>query len=474
MKLKIAIYIMCACCLSGCDLVEADKIENPNVENTDFEQSADAMALWVNGAKRNFAQEVGEYCELLEVLTDNYYNNYTYGTKDFDAPKLINSDDDVIRLQRYVGAMRESADYGLQVLATKPDVHATQEELFTLAYIRAYSFVLAGENFRALPVKDAGRVEEWEHHLAHAIVALDKAASHAESADDRAFVATLKARVYRDLGRADSARICAEEAIKLSPEMLRQVTFDGANGVKNALQDFVWTTRYQPLPRLDFLDPKYFMLTDNEQRPIAIAKAEENHLILAEAAIAEGRLGDARSALRSALGVVQKRPTQQLVDKAEQRYNGGYKHYPDDAAYKVRASADAPYRSGLVLSRKAPQVITVPTVSGTSVTAGMVDDAQSADELLYLVYLMRQEVFFGEARRSADLGIRLPMADVEINANASAAAYATPFIPRFIPLNGGMDDFTLDAEQHTVTIAHDMNRVIVENRRDKAIAPFFK
>ena len=35
-----------------------------------------------------------------------------------------------------------------------------------------------------------------------------------------------------------------------------------------------------------------------------------------------------------------------------------------------------------------------------------------------------------------------------------------------------MDDFTIDAEAMTVTIAHNMNRVIADNARTKDVAPF--
>ena len=43
----------------------------------------------------------------------------------------------------------------------------------------------------------------------------------------------------------------------------------------------------------------------------------------------------------------------------------------------------------------------------------MIEAAQTQDELLELIYLMRQEIFFGEGRRPADLGLRMPLSNVE-------------------------------------------------------------
>ena len=55
--------------------------------------------------------------------------------------------------------------------------------------------------------------------------------------------------------------------------------------VSRALQEM------QPLPRLDFLDPKYLVRTQG----ISVAKAEEMHLIKAEAALAGNDLEGART-----------------------------------------------------------------------------------------------------------------------------------------------------------------------------------
>ncbi|NIQ53343.1 MAG: hypothetical protein GWN71_07850, partial [Gammaproteobacteria bacterium] len=53
----------------------------------------------------------------------------------------------------------------------------------------------------------------------------------------------------------------------------------------------------QPLPRLDFLDPKFL----DFDAPIAVAKAEEMHLIIAEARMAAGQWDEGRDHLVAAL-----------------------------------------------------------------------------------------------------------------------------------------------------------------------------
>lgn len=102
----------------------------------------------------------------------------------------------------------------------------------------------------------------------------------------------------------------------------------------------------------------------------------------------------------------------------------------------------------------------------------MIAQCDTQDDLLKLLYLMRQEIFFGEGRRAADLGIRLPLCEVEA-ANAQAGDYINAQIPSFIPLNQDMDAFTMDKQNMTVVMKYDMNKVIVENKNSEYVAPFF-
>jgi hypothetical protein len=109
------------------------------------------------------------------------------------------------------------------------------------------------------------------------------------------------------------------------------------------------------------------------------------------------------------------------------------------------------------------------------VTAARIDAAATADDLLYLVYLMRQEIFIAEGRRLADLGIRFPVAQTEIIANPNTKdgdPYTQAAIPSFIPRAFEMDAFTFDVAARTAVMRHDMNRTLVQNKASAAVLPF--
>ncbi len=474
---NVAIYAIATLSLSACDLLEPSDIVNPNVDEDTFKKTPNALETWVNGTNSKFATTIGEFAELTEILSDDYFNNSTQGSKVFDFPTILYTDPDVTNLQRGVGAMREMALNGLNNIS-KADQTMTEEQEFNLRYIEGYSYLLAGEYFVGLPEEDGGEIRDWKHNLHKAIDTFNACLALAKTADDKAFINTLLARTYYKLGDKQEAVSHAQAALGQSADFIKQVTFDGKNGVDNSFQGFVYGmpygTAYQPLPRLDFLDPKYFQTTDPlEQRPICIAKAEEPYLIMAEAEIADNDLGKAKLTMTALLALVKGRPVQRGVnDQLEQRDNGGYKRYPNSAAFKVAASPTDTLRSGLILDRQAPNLIDIPYISGTSVTQPMIDRCDGQDDLLRLLYLMRQEIFFGEGRRAADLGLRLPVCEVEA-ANTPSEGYTQAQIPPFIPLNQDMDAFTIDDEAKTVVIKYDMNKVIVDNKNTEYVAPFF-
>ena len=472
MKPKYIPIMMAVVLLGSCDLVTPDEIINPNVDESTFLKSDNPMETWVNGTEKEFALHMSDFVELMEILSDNYFNNYTRSSKVFDVPQLLYTDADVTKLQRHVGALREMADYGLTKVA-EADPNATDAQRFQLLYIKAYSFLLAGDFFRALPVENGGEAVEWGGQLEKAIKVLDEALPLAKSNDEKAFIHTLYARAAHRLGNSQMAADHARQALSASSNFCRQVRFDNKNGVLNGAQEAIWSDWFQPLPRLDFLDPKYFQMNSDDQCPITIAKAEENYLILAEAALAANNLDEAKAQLSNLLGLVKSRPVQtDLNDQLEGRYNGGLKAFPNDPAYRVQASPDDSLRVGLIIDRRPPFFVSIPYISGTSVTQAMIDGLDNHDSALELLYLMRQEIFFAEGRRPADLGIRLPLCEVEAANVSDAARFTEAHIPSFIPLNYGLDDFTVDDMAKTVTIKYNMNRVIVQNARSADVAPF--
>ena len=102
----------------------------------------------------------------------------------------------------------------------------------------------------------------------------------------------------------------------------------------------------------------------------------------------------------------------------------------------------------------------------------MIDGLDSHDSALELTYLMRQEIFFAEGRRPADLGIRLPLCEVEAAKVNNGENYTEAWIPSFVPLNYGLDDFKVDDETKTVTITYNMNHIIMQNAKSPDVAPF--
>jgi hypothetical protein len=91
-----------------------------------------------------------------------------------------------------------------------------------------------------------------------------------------------------------------------------------------------------------------------------------------------------------------------------------------------------------------------------------------------MLFLLRQHIFFCEGRRIEDLAIKLPMPRRQVDTNPTLLAAggngpdAKSIVPDFIPPDDEMDQFTATAT--TVTLRHDMNRIIARNI--KAVSPF--
>ena len=472
MKRRYLFLVVSSILMGSCDLVTPDEIINPNVDESAFLNSDNPMETWVNGTEKEFALHMSDFVELMEILSDNYFNNYTRSSKVFDVPQLLYTDADVTKLQRHLGALREMADYGLKTVASA-DSKTTNGERFRLLCIKAYSFLLAGDFFRALPIENGGEVVTWDGQMKKAMEVLDEALPLAQSNEERAFVHTLYARAAYRTGNRELSANHAKEALSNSKDFYRQVLFDSKNGVLNGAQEAIWSDWFQPLPRLDFLDPKYFQMTSTDQSPITIAKSEENYLILAEAALATNDLSEAKTQLSALLKLVKSRPIQTGInDQLEGRYNGGLKSFPNNPDFRVQASPTDSLRAGLIIDRRPPFLISIPYISGTSVTQAMIDGLNNHDSALELVYLMRQEIFFAEGRRPADLGIRLPLCEVEAANASNASEFTNAWIPQFVPNNYGLDEFKIDETAKTVTIAHNMNREIVKNAHSADVAPF--
>lgn len=449
---------------------------NPNITDEVYIGNPGATSSWMNGLRRQLALTMNSVVVNTELVSDNYFNNRTQSSKVFDIPQIDYFDLDVNTTQVRVQGLRTMAEYGLSTVLPG-DASSKAADSAEVYFTLAFAHILSGELFTGLPGSTGGVVLTPAQHLNIALENLNKAITLLpEGNSERAAYSLLKARIYYSMGDAANAAQYATAAMT-SASLLRQVKYDGVNSVSNDMQTFLFSStnnEFASLPRLDFLDPKYYHIgvISSDQKPVTIVKAEEAWLILAETQISGSTLDAGRQTLKDLLlQVVAKRPTVQLDDKKETRNGGNRTDYPLKAV-KVKFDATDSLRDSYVLDRQAGN-ITCYTVSGTKVTGAELDAATTQDQLLYLLYRMRQEIFMAEGRRMTDLGIRFPVSQTEqLNNKNVKDSDIKAQIPSFIPLNRGMDDFTYDVANGVVTMKYDMNKVLIANKQSKEIFPF--
>lgn len=474
----LLVPLMAGVALGGCDFLDPTGVDNPTVTEETFLATPEAASSWTRGVQRQLATTLDEIVMGSEVVSDNVFNNRTLFSKVFDIPQIEATDFDVTNIQGAVHRLREMAAHGLEVVIVE-DTASTPEMEAALHLYRGYAYLFAGELFVGLPAEPNGPVVDPEQQFALATQDFEAAASIAPNEEIRVAATLAQARAEYAASNRSAAVAAAEQAKAMAGDGVYFVEYDNVDGPANTMQFAVYDSpfgdEFQPLPRLDFLFPKYYSEGAGDESPIALAKVEEAYLILAEAALSQGDLAGARAELSALLDVVDSRPTALIDDRGQERgRRGGTWIYPNTSDILVAASPEAEPRAGLVLTRSGDRV-EVPTVSGTSVTEAMLDEATTEEQLYYLLYLMRQEIFVLEGRRMFDLGIRFPVANDEALTNpeideASPALQAQ--IPSFIPQDYGLDGFTYEDGDTLAVIHNDMNQVIVENRSSDAVVPF--
>ncbi len=198
-------------------------------------------------------------------------------------------------------------------------------------------------------------------------------------------------------------------------------------------------------------------------------------MILAEAAISDSNLNSAKSVMTDIVNLVGSRERSTFNNNQQDRTQLNPGSRPNNSDVQVRFSPGAPLIEGLVLDRKSGNV-TVPTISGTSVSVADIDALNDLDDALETLYLMRQEIFIAEGRRLADMGIKLVISEVEYLANPNIDAGSpgtSPVIPPFIDsIKDELDAFDYDAAAGICTIRHNINRILVENKTSELVLPF--
>ncbi|MGS2763026.1 tetratricopeptide repeat protein [Sinomicrobium sp. M5D2P9] len=465
---KNSIYLLLLLiCITSC-------VENPNVTEDVYLENPNSVSSWIVGLKRQLAVTANTVNVNVAITSDNYFNNYSQYSKVFDIPQIDYFDVDVNSLQADVQALREMAVYGINHIVVA-DASATAEDEAFMHFCLGYANILGGELFTGLPETNLGTVLTPEQIFGNAILNLEAAISLETDPERIAVYQLLKARVYYNVGDVSNA-IEAARASLSSPSLLYHIQFDGQNGVRNEMQNAIFDAlpnRLAPLPRLDFLDPKYYSegTPETDQKPVALAKSEEAYLIMAEAYLAQQNMTEAKTVLQSLLTLVAERPVVLIDDSGETRNGGNRDDYPLTEVL-VRFDSESVYREGYVLDRQVGNV-NVYTVSGTSITSDDIENAVTVDKLLYLVYQLRQEIFISEGRRLTDLGIKYPVSQTEQDNNPNVPdEYTVAQIPSFIPEGGQLDNFRTDAEGN-ITMDVDMNKIIVENKSATEVVPFF-
>ncbi len=462
---RSAIILVVLFLISGC-------VENPNVTEEVYLQNPNAMQSWVVGLQRQLAITTNTVTINTAITSDNYFNNYSQYSKVFDRLQIDYFDPDVNNLQADIQELREMAKYGLEIVLPA-DESATIEDEAYLYFCLGYANLLGGELFTGLPKSNKGEVQTGEELFQKALEYLDNAIALDTSSEMLLVYQLLKSRVYYHLGDRDNAMEIASSLI--NQEILYSVQFDGQNGVSNEMQNATFDAlpnRLAPLPRLDFLDPKYYSVgtPQTDQKSVAIAKVEEAYLILAEGYLGQGELDAAKSSLIGLIEVVNNRSILIVDDSGETRNGGNRDDYPLEAV-PVKFSDQDELREGYVVNRQEND-IPVYVISGTMVTEEDIRNANTINELLYLNYRLRQEIFISEGRRLTDLGIKFPISQTEQDNNPNVDdEFTIAQIPSFIP-EESIDDFEV-ADNGTITMSVDLNQLIVDNKELPVIVPFF-
>jgi hypothetical protein len=465
--------------IGGCDFLDPTNVENPRTTVEDLAEAGEPTAAIVRGMRAQFARMVNTTSVVQEVVSDNYSIHGTglSGTWDFPreiTPAEANSTGDATGIYWNAQELKAQGNFVIDEIAAT-DSTATPELVAEAQYYRGMAFLTLAENFAYAPIEEDGAALPATQLLDLAMADFNAAAGIGNTATQ---VDAARARALRWLGDADGASAAAQAVLAADDEFLLLQEYD-AGSITNSAQAFLVLRalqEMQPLPRLDFLDPKFLTRISG----IPVAKAEEMHLILAEVELARGNVGVGRDHLVDAIELAASRATETFDDN-DARLNADLSIRPRSANIEVRADETGPYRAGLVLDR--PGRVVQATVSATSLAAADVEALTTLDEVWYAFHLTRQEILFLEGRRMSDLGIRLPVMQREVDQNPAIELgdpAAEPVVPDYIPPLNEMDlytplaiydeqeDGTVLQLETQVTITVDMNRVLTENR----VTPF--
>lgn len=480
MKKYIYKFTISLLVLGGCNLIDPTEIINPNLTEEAVLATDNSMKSWIAGCERQVALLYNAIIVNAEIASDNYENTQTYYNQHLDKLNIIWTDKEIDDLQYAAHRLREMAVYGIETVK-EADLTTTDDDLAKLHFFKGLSSMILSEYFSSIPGEPGGEVLTAAQHRAFAIASFTESLDLATTVENTASALLGRARANYYGGNKANAVADAQAAITASSDFLKLANYDQVNLPLNRMQSALYDRGtfddLQPLPRLDFLDPKYSFISANEASSAPIQKIEEAYLILAEAAAVDQDFTSVRNSLNSLLDVVDGRDKRTFLDNNEDRSQKEEGSRPDNDQVSVAASEADALINGLVINRKGDGVsVTVPVVSGTSVTPTMIDAITTEDQALEIIYLMRQEIFIAEGRRMVDMGIRLVVSENEVLANENLEegnSSTLRNLPSFIDaIKTELDAFTYDKENNTCVITHNLNKILVQNKASNDVLPF--
>lgn len=471
--MKKIIFILCASlAIAGCtdnfdEAVDFTQVENPNLSVGSVVGQPNSSQIWLSGLERQISLTINEILILAELGSDNYVNTQTFFSQFLDDLDIRITDPDMRNTQYQIHRLRESARFGLEEVGPA-DPEYTEETEAEYHFFEGMSYLYAAMYFSGLPQEELGEIISSEENYNRAIASFESAIS----ANSLPEYHLAKARAHYYLGEKTEAVAAANMALSLDSDFTRKAGYDAANGPTNRMQDALYDRAtfddFQPLPTLDFLDPKYSRLSASQDASVHYLKAEEAYLILAEANITGGAIPAAKSNLEDLLDLVETREVRTINDATEGRTQVAPGSRPNKSSVVVNG------RAGLVLDRDA--TVEVPSISGTSLTSAEINAISSEDEGLKLIYRTRQEIFIAEGLRFVDMGIKLVIAQNEIlqNPNVSEGDPSTvPVIPSFIEaVIPQLDAITYNADSNTATTVINVTNILVANKTSPLVLPF--
>jgi len=462
--------------LSGCkDFAESldfTEVINPNLSESSVVGQPNSAQIWKAGIEREISRTLNEILILAELGSDNYANTQTFYSQFLDNLDIRTTDPDIRDTQNEIARIAKMAEFGLSSVGPG-DPEYTQEVEAEYHFYLGLSRLYAAMYFSELSQETLGVPQNSSSNYDSAIASFNSAIGIVSKPEYH--LALARAHYY--LGNKDEAVKAAGDAITLDSDFIRSARFDEkeepSNTMESALYERGTFDDFQPLPTLDFLDPKYSFLTPDVDPSVHILKAEEAYLILAEASHANNDLSGMKSNLISLFDVIASREIRIIDDSGETR--GDQENAVDDDIRPSGSDDTVNGRSGLVLDRTSGDV-SIPSVSGTSLTADEISSMEINDKSLELVYQTRQEVFIAEGLRFVDMGVKLVINENEIlqNDNIKDGDPGTiPVIPTFIDsVKNDLDAFTYDKENGIATTKININEILVANKNSEQVLPF--